>query len=84
MKLKQLSPGQEAIIRKCSKNIPLKLIEMGLTEGQKVRKIAHVPLGGADIYKVGNSLIAIDEQLSDEIEVTQPSPSNAASVNENA
>jgi len=77
-KLKDLPVGRKATIIRMSEEIPLKLLEMGMTEGAKIKNLGKIPGGGIYLYYINHTPVALDETLADKIEIEiSPSESRA-------
>ena len=69
MKLGKLEIGLSAVILKVDMDLPLKLMEMGCVEGAEVEYLGSAPLGSPHYYKVGDTRIALGEEIVNRIEI---------------
>ena len=70
MTLIDLPKNQKAIITKCQENeLPLKLMEMGCVDGVEITFISKAPFGTPYYYMLGDTRIALGEEIVKQIEV---------------
>ena len=65
-----LEKGAIAVVTNCqTKDLPLKLMEMGCVDGVEIEYLFQAPLGTPYYYKIGGTRIALGREIVDEIEV---------------
>jgi ferrous iron transport protein A len=69
MKLDKLQSGKTAVILRVESDLPLKLMEMGCVAGAEIEFLGSAPLGSPHYYKVGDTRIALGEEIVKQIEV---------------
>ncbi len=69
MNLSELQEGERAVVEACGSDIPLKLTEMGLMQGQTVEMIKRAPLGDPLVFRLDGTTVAIDRKTAEGIRV---------------
>ncbi len=70
MKLIDLQKNQVGILANCqNNNLPLKLMEMGCVDGVEIVFLNKAPLGFPFYYKIGDTRIALGEEIVEKIEI---------------
>lgn len=66
----ELIKGEKAIIKSfLTKDVPLKLIEMGCIEGSYVELVQHAPLSDPLYLNINGTYLAIRKEIATQIQV---------------